>query len=176
MKRSHEIPDTTTRQVTRLFEDILATLPEGCASLKIEPEKGIDGFSVALIPSNEQSAEFGAMVLESGIYSAFFGRGSTFTTFECPWEIGLRRSDGLAEHMDVIRKMCLAVVAGRCEHRFERRSTRGVIHVSEKEVYQVGDVGIIGLIWPRRNLRAVQYAPYFLGAESHAQSFSRLSL
>ena len=176
MKQPNEVAGPTGNLVTGLFQHILDTLPTGCASLRIEPAKDPEIFSVSLIPSNERSAEFSATVIGDGLDSVDFGKKPTFTCFECPWEIGLSRSAGLDHQLDVIAKMCLAVIAGRCEHRFERRSTRGVIHVSEKEVYQVGDVGIIGLIWPRRNLRAVQYAPYFLGAESHAQSFSRLSL
>lgn len=176
MKRSHDIPDATGRQVTSLFEDILATLPESCASLKIEPAKGANGFSVTLIPSNERSAEFGAMVLEGCLYSAFFGKEPTFTDFECPWEIGLRRSAGLAQHLDVISKMCLAVIAGKCEHRFERCSNRGTICVSETEVYRVMDIRLLGWFRPRRSIQAVQYAPYFPGAENHGRSFPRLSL
>lgn len=176
MKLSHDIPDATGRRVTHLFDDILATLPDNCASLKIEPQKSFNGFSVALIPSNERSAEFGAVVMEGDLYSAFFGRGSTFTTFECPWEIGLRRSDGLAQHFDVIRKMCLAVIAGRCEHRFERRSVQGTISVSEKEGYRVGDIPLLGWLRPRRKVEVIQYAPYFPGAENHTRSFPRLSL
>jgi hypothetical protein len=176
MKQPNEVAGPTGSRVAGLFQHILDTLPIGCASLRIEPAKDPEIFSVSLIPSNERSAEFSATVTGDDLDSVGFGKKLTFTQFECPWEIGLPRSAGLDQHLDVIAKMCVAVIAGRSEHRFERRSTRGVIHVSEKEVYQVGDAGIIGLIWPRRNLRSVRYAPYFPGAESHAQSFSRLSL
>jgi hypothetical protein len=176
MKRSDNIRETTVRQVTSLFEDILATLPEGCASLKTEPQKRLDGFSVALVPANEQSAEFGAMVLEGSLYSAFFGRDPTFTDFECPWELGLRRSAGLADQLNVIGKMCIAVIAGKCEHRFERRSHRGTIFVSETEIYRVADIPLLGWLRLRREVEVKQYVPYFPGAENHSRSFPRLSL
>jgi hypothetical protein len=157
MKRSKKVTGTTERLVTGLFQDILESLPTGCASLRIQPTKDPQIFSVSLVPSNERSAEFGTMVSEDGIYSVFFGKKPTFTDFECPWEIGLPRSAGLDRHFDIIRKMCLAVIAGRCEHHFERRSTRGLIHVSEKEVYRVADIGIMRLLWPRRkNLQVVK--------------------
>lgn len=179
MKPPNEVVGSTRSPVTGLFQHILDTLPTGCAALTTEPTnlKSIRGFSVVLVPSNKHSAEFGAVVFEGELYSAFFGRGLVFTTFEAPWELNLLRSAGLDQQLDVLAKMCFAVIAGRCEHRFERRSTRGSIYVSEKEVYRVGDIGLMRLIWPRRNPQAaVQYAPYFPGAESHVQSFSRLSL
>jgi hypothetical protein len=176
MKRSDDNSKETGRHVTMLFEDILATLPESCASLEIQPQEGFNGFSVALIPSNKRSAEFGAMVLEGSLYTAFFGKAPTFTDFECPWELGLRRSSGLPPQLDVLRRMCLAVVAGKCEHRLERTSTRALIYVSETEIYQGGDSPLLGWLRPRRTIEAIHYAPYFPGAENHSQSFSRLSL
>jgi hypothetical protein len=138
--------------------------------------KDANDFSVALIPSNEQSAEFGAAVMGDSLYSVFFGRDPTFTDFECPWEIGLRRSSGLAPQLDVIRKMSIAVIAGKCEHRFERRSILGTISVSETERYRVRDIPLLGWLRPRRNVEAVRYAPYFPDAENHTRSFPRLSL
>jgi|SRR5208282_3381686 len=178
MKQTNEIAGSTGDLVTGLFQRILDSLPAGWALLRVEPSQRYrEIFSVSLVPSNERSAEFSATVLGDRLDSVDFGRKPTFTQFECPWEIGLPRSAGLDRQLDVVARMCLAVIAGRCEHRFERRSTRGSIYVSEKEVYRVGDTGLMWLIWPRRNPQpAVQYAPYFPGAESHVQSFSRLSL
>ena len=176
MKQPNEVAGPTGSRVAGLFQHILDTLPTGCASLRIEPAKDPEIFSVSLIPSNERSAEFSATVLGNRLDSVDFGKSPTFTHFECPWEIGLPRSAGLDQHLDVVAKMCLAVIAGRCEHRFERRSTRGVIYVSEKEVYRVADIGIMWLIRPRKNPYSLQYAPYFQSAESHAQSLSQLSL
>jgi hypothetical protein len=172
MKPSNEIQRLVETRVTVLFEDILATLPSGCASLRTERAKGAPGPAVVLVPSNKQSAEFGAMVMDRDLYSAFFGRGATFTTFECPWELNLSRSAGLDLQLEVLTKMCVAVIAGRCEHRFERYSTGGVICVSEKEIYRVRDL----YFWPRKNLEVVHYAPYYPGAESHTRPSPRLSL
>jgi hypothetical protein len=176
MKQPNRVADSTRNLVTGLFQQILDTLPTGCASLSVEPSKDPEIISVLLVPSSERSAKFGVVLMGERFDSVFFGRSPTYTHFECPWEIGLSRSAGLDQHLDVVSKMCLGVIAGKCEHRIERRWTRGVIHISEKEGYQVRDVGILRLIWPRRNLQAVQYEPYFPGAESQAQSSSRLSV
>jgi|SRR5580658_1702405 hypothetical protein len=169
--------DATQRQVVRLFEEVLSTLPANCASLELRtPPKEKDIEDVALVPTNEKSAEFGVTLIGGELYAVFFGRGTLSTTYECPWEIGLRRRDGLAEHLAVIEKMCLAVIAGRCTHRYQRLGIEGAIHVSERQAYRVRDVGLLRIFSPRRLVSAVQYAPYFPAAENHARTFSRLSL
>jgi hypothetical protein len=134
MKQPNQVEGRTVNLVKGLFQNILESLPAGCASLRVDPIKEADFFGMSLVPANERSAEFGAMAFGEGLYSLFFGKSPTFTNFECPWEINLPRSAGLDRQLDVLAKMCFAVIAGRCEHRFERRSTRGVIYVSEKEV------------------------------------------
>ncbi len=176
MKQPKDVGGSTRDQVMGLFQQILDILPAGCASLRVDPGKDADDFGVSVVPTNERSAEFGAMLFGSRLYSVDFGKEPTFTTFECPWEINLPRSAGLDRQLDVLAKMCLAVIAGRCEHRFERRSTRGVINVSEGEVYRVGDMHIGRLFRPRRNPEVLQYAPYYPGAATHRLSLSRSSL
>jgi len=167
----------TQRQVVRLFEDVLSTLPANCASLEHRtPPKEKDIEDVALVPTNEKSAEFGVILIGGELYAVFFGRGTLSTSYECPWEIGLRSRDWLAEHLAVIEKMCLAVIAGRCTHRYQRLGIEGAIDVSEREVYRVRDVGLLRILAPRRLLSAVQYAPYFPGAENHSRTFPKLSL
>jgi len=177
MKRSNDVQEKTNTQVTSLFERILVTLPTGCAVLTVERQKAPDGFfSVAIVPANEQSAEFAATVLGGDVYSTDFGRGQVFTTFEAPWELNLPRSATLDQQLDVVSKMCLAVIGGRCEHRFERRSTVGVIQVSEKEVYSVGDTSPLRLLLPRKNAEIRRYSPYCPGVENHILPFPRPSL
>jgi hypothetical protein len=166
MKQPNEVAGRTVNLVKGLFHNILESLPAGCASLRVDPIKEADFFGMSLVPANERSAEFGAIVFGDALYSVDFGRKPTFTCFECPWEINLPRSAGLDRQLDVLAKMCLAVTAGKCEHRFERRSTRGVIYVSEKEAYRVRDMHLMTLFRPRRNPRTLQYAPYFPGAET----------
>jgi len=177
MNRSTDMTDATQKQVMRLFEDVLSTLPTNCASLELRtPPKVKDIEDVALVPTNAKSAEFGVILIGGELYAAFFGRGTLSTTYECPWEIGLGRRDGLAEHLAVIEKMCLAVVPGRCTHRYQRRGIEGAIQVSEREVYRVRDVGLLRIFSLRRLLSVVQYAPCFPGAENHSRTFPKLSL
>ena len=168
MKQSNQVASPTGNLVNGLFQRIFESLPSGCASLRSEPAKDPEDFSVSLVPSNELSAAFSVMVLGDRLHTVDFGKKPTFTYFECPWDIGLPRSAGLDRQLDVLAKMCLAVIAGRCEHRFNRRSTEGVIYVSEKQVYRVGDINLMALFRPRRDSSAVQYAPYFPGAEAQA--------
>jgi len=172
MNQPIDTSSTVQKQLGRLFDDISATLPSRCAHIECKnPRKEI--IEMALVPGNEDSAEFGAIFLDGDLYAAFFGRGKLSTTYECPWEFNLRRSDGLEKQLAVIERMCLAVIAGRCEHRLGRLSIRGTINVSEQEVYQVTD---LPLFPPRRQRQLIQYAPYYPGAESHSRSFPKLSL
>lgn len=169
--------EATERQLVRLFQDILYTLPPNCASLRIKEapkDKGIR--DLAIVPANTRSAEFGVILMSGELYAAFFGPERLSTTYECPWEIGLSKRDGLAEHLAVIEKMCLAVIAGRCEHRYRRWGIEGVIHVSEEKIYRVSDVGLLRFFFPRRDPKIIQYAPYYPGAEKHSRSFPKLSL
>jgi hypothetical protein len=174
VNRLTNIAEVTEKQLVRLFEDVLSTLPPSCASLELKPaSKDKDIHELAIVPVNESSAEFGVILMSGDLYAAFFGRGKLSTTYECPWEIGLSRRDGLTEHLAVIEKMSLAVIAGRCEHLLGRMSIRGTIHVSEKEAYRVTDIPKFP---PRRERRIVQYDPYCPGAENHSRSFPRVSL
>jgi len=160
--------DPSIHPITVLFQNVLATLPTGCATLKRESIRGNPkDFTVALIPSNESSAEFGATMFGGELYSAHFGRGEIFTTYEAPWELKLPRSARLDQQLSALSKMCRAVIAGRCEHRLERRSTRGQIFVSETEIYRVADMGVGLLFRPRKNVEVTTYAPYYPGAECH---------
>ncbi|PYQ41948.1 MAG: hypothetical protein DMG99_09925 [Acidobacteria bacterium] len=84
-------------QVAQIFQEILATLPSGCASLlHIEEEEGKDHpAEVSLLPSNAASAPFGASFFSGRLYGAFFGRPPLITNYEAPWELNLRCSDDL---------------------------------------------------------------------------------
>ena len=160
------------KQVRRLFDNIAATLPLGCAQVECrQPREEI--VEMALVPKNEEAAEFGATFLDGDLYAAFFGRGKISTTFECPWDLHLRKSDGFHRQLAVLEKMCLAVIAGRCEHRLGRLSIRGTIYVGEREVYGVRDLPIFH---PRRQRQLIQYAPYHPSAERHSANFPKLSL
>jgi len=69
--------------------------------------------------------------------------------------------------------MCLAVIAGKCEHRLGLMSVRGTIIVGAQEVYRVTDLPVFH---PRRLRQLIQYAPYYPGAEGHSTTVPRLSL
>jgi hypothetical protein len=170
-----ESASETETQVTLLFEDVLARLPPGCARLG---RRKTDNYvhELALVPASDRSAEFGVIFMDGKLYAAFFGCERQSTTYESPWEIGLRRRDGLDKQLAIIERMCLAVVAGRCEHRYRRVGIEGVIHVSDNEVYRVTDVGLLRILFPRHASEVVLYAPCFPGAENLSRSFSKVSI
>jgi hypothetical protein len=169
------IPHSAESQVVRLFKDILATLRAGCAHAESKnPRKGIT--DVAFVPTNDRAAKFGAVFFDEDLYAVFFGGAKRLSQYESPWEIKLKRSDGSDKQLAVIERMCLAVIAGRCEHRVKRWGVQGTIKVSEKEVYSITDLGILEILRPHRSTEVVKYEPYYPGAESHSRSFPKLSL
>ena len=176
MTHADDLKDVTARQVVRLFADIHATLPAGCAQLVSGPTRDNFGLHVAISPSNELSAEVGATLMGGGIYSADFGKAPTFTTFEFPWEVGLSRKAGLNEQLEALEKICLAVIAGNCEHRRGRLGTLGAVFVSETQTFRVTDYPLLAIFLWRHDLRVRRYAPYYEGAATHSRSFPRLSL
>ncbi len=156
MSQSINTVSDVQKQVRRLFDNIAATLPLGCAHVEHKQSRK-EIVEMALVPKNEQAAEFGAIFLDGDLYAAFFGRGKISTTYECPWDLHLRQSDGFHKQLAVMEKMCLAVIAGKCEHRLGRLSIRGTIYVGGQEVYGVRDLPIFH---PRRQRQLIQYAPY----------------
>lgn len=172
MNQTLDIFGPAQTRVGRLFDDALATLPSGCAQVECRKPRN-EILEMALVPGNERSAEFGAIFLDQELYAAFFGRGKLFTTYECPWEFNLRRSDGFEKQLAVLEKMCLAVIAGRCEHRLGRWTTRGTIYVDEQEVFRVTDLLTFRLQRPRL---LIQYAPYYSVDQNHSATFPKLSV
>ncbi len=155
------IPTTNDRaeptQVARMFEEVLATLPYGCASVE-QKEEGKDApAEVSIIPSNPAAAQFGAMFFGGKLYAAFFGREPFFTTYEAPWELNLCRRDGFDKELGALKKMCEAVVAGRCEHRVTLFRLVGVISAYDGSVFHVGDIPVFH---PRRLRATIIYEPY----------------
>jgi hypothetical protein len=78
-----------------------------------------------------------------------------YTTFELPWEGGLPNDASFDLLLERAKEMCLAVVAGRCEHRFGFLGIRGTIRVDETKTYRVTDYFHL-----RLNPKVVRYAPY----------------
>jgi len=176
MTHTDAVKDATVRQVKRLLEDIHATLPAGCAELRSRPTIDNFGFEISIIPANEQCAEVGATIVGGDLYSADFGKAPTFTTFEFPWEVGLSRKSGLDEQLEALKKICLAVIAGNCEHRHGRLGTLGAVFANETEAFRVTDYYPLAIFRRRVGPEVTRYAPYYEGAATHSQSFPRLSL
>jgi hypothetical protein len=166
MTKPDGIKNEIAHKVAQLLEGIRGTLPTGCAELVSRPMSDNFGLDVALIPSNEGSAEVGCMIIGDELYSAFFGKAPTFTTFEFPWEVGLSRKSELDEQLEAFRVMCMAVVAGNCEHRRGRFGTSGTIFVTETKVFRVTNYPILAFFQKRRNPTVMRYAPYREGAST----------
>src|SRR5207344_1107106 len=97
--------------------------------------------------SNGTSAQFGEMFLDGRLYGAFFGHEPFFTTYECPWELKLGLHDGFDKQLEALKKMCEAVIAGRCEHRVTRFTLVGTITAGDSGTFRVVNIPIFH---PRR--------------------------
>jgi hypothetical protein len=157
MERGIVKGETDADQIVRFFEEILSKLPSGACSLRRKDKDRRSCAEVALIPTNESSAEFGAMFHDEKLYGTFFGRDRFFTTYEVPWELKLELSDGIGKQLAALNDMCQAVIAGMCEHRVTKFSVLGVIRPSAENVYRVWNLGI----HPRRQRMAILYSPYY---------------
>ena len=160
-------------QVARMFEEIVATLPPGCATLRCKEEGEKAPAEVAILPVNEGSAEFGAMFFGRRLYGAFFGREPLWTTYEAPWELNLDRRDGVEKQLAALRKMCEAVVAGRCEHLVTMFSLLGTIRAADGSVFRVCD---LPCFHPRRLRERIVYEPYDRDFETDARLTGRQSV
>lgn len=155
MIQSAQTSGTAEAQVLHLFEGIVKALPADCVTLTRSEGKYFT--DIVLQPANRESAEFGVLIDEPNLYAVFFGRSKFFTQFECPWEIKLGRSDGLDRELSTLEKMCLAVIAGRCEHRRGHLSVRGTIYAAQKDIYRVTDLPKFPF---KRRVELIRYAPY----------------
>jgi hypothetical protein len=152
MSLSDAFIDENGKRVVRLFEEILSDLPAGVAVL--EARRALDGSGtiVSLTPSCKTAATFTAHT-DDRLNLIDIGMG--YTTFELPWEGGLPNDASFDLLLERAKEMCLAVVAGRCEHRFGFLGIRGTIRVDETKTYRVTDYFHL-----RLNPKVVRYAPY----------------
>lgn len=150
-------------QVAKVFAEILSALPSGCASLQWKEEGKEAPEEVSVLPSNAASAQFGAIFFGGSLYGAFFGREPFLTTYEAPSELHLSRRDGFDKHLGRLKKMCEAVVAGRCDHRVGLFSITGTIAVSDESPLRVVD---LPMFHPRRVRTRIIYEPYDRRVES----------
>jgi hypothetical protein len=122
-----------------------------------------------MIPFNGASAQFGAMFFGGALYGAFFGREPFLTTYEAPWELHLGRRDGFDKHLGALKKMCEAVVAGRCDHRIGIFSITGTITARDGSLFRVVD---LPMFHPRRVPTRIIYEAYDRKSESPSRSSS----
>ncbi len=133
-------------RLLKLFEELLDGLPEGTATLRSKRTKNDDGTIIWLTPANKCAAEFGAHSEDGGLslIDVFFGSG---TTFELDGDV--------EELLELVRRLGLAVISGRCEQRFGFLGVRGKIQLDGGRVYRCSDY-----FHPRLYPTTVRYEPY----------------
>jgi hypothetical protein len=133
-------------RLLKLFQELLDGLPERTATLESKRTHKDDGTIIRLVPTNLRAAQFGAHI-EDGVPSlidVFFGSG---TAFELDGNV-----DELSE---LVRRLGLAVISGRCEQRFGFLAVRGKILLDGGKVYRCTDY-----FHPRLYPKTVHYEPY----------------
>ena len=153
MTMSVTIPDADGKRVLQVFEEILATLPEGTARVEVRRTQDDTATVITLKPSNKKSSSL-SVHREDGGGECVDVSLAGLTTLEFPWEAHLPKSPSFDLVLEKIRKICLAVVAGHCEHRFGFLGIRGTIRVGE-EVYRCTH-----FFYPRLRPKTVHYEPY----------------
>jgi hypothetical protein len=138
--------DESTR-VLKLFQGLLGSIPQGAATLESKRTKNDDGTIIWLTPANKHAAEFGAHTEDGGLFlvDVFFGSGTTF-------ELENGDFDGLLE---LVRRLGLAVISGKCEERFGFLGVRGEIQMDGEKSYRCTHY-----FYPRLYPKIVRYEPY----------------
>jgi hypothetical protein len=135
-------------RVVRLFEELLSGLPQGTATLESKRTKNDDGTIIWLTPANKHAAEFGAHTEDGGLslIDVFFGSGATFEL----------QNGNVDELLELVRRLGLAVISGKCEERFGFVGVRGKIRVDGGKVFRGTDY-----FHPRLYPKTVRYDPYY---------------
>ncbi len=133
-------------RLLKLFQELLDSLPEGTATLGSKRTKNDDGTILWLTPTNKCAAELGAHSEDGGLslIDVFFGSG---TTFELNGDVD--------ELLELVRRLGLAVISGRCEERFGFLGVRGKIQMDGGKVYRCTHY-----FHPRLYPKTVRYEPY----------------
>ena len=149
-----KISDRNVDRLIGLFQELLATLPPGAATLNSKRTERDDGTIVWLKPAREKAAEFTAHV-EDGNRSLIDLTFGTGTTFELPLESRLPHDATFDMMLEAVREMGLATIAGRCGEYFGFIGIRGTIEVSEGNVLRSSR-----FFYPRVIPKLVRYEPY----------------
>lgn len=138
------------REISQLFERLIAELPPGTATLNITPVSKGRGTVVEILPANPRAADFGVHCDECDIFSFSFGK---LSGWEWPYERRYRYDEKstLAE----VEEMSRAIIAGDCEEIRRWFSRTGRIFV-EGYTYKMTDLPKI----PRSPFGTIRYAPY----------------
>ncbi len=132
-------------RLLKLFQELLDSLPEGTATLESKRTQNDDGTIIRLAPSNPRAAQFGAHTEYTGFIDVFFGSGTTFE---------LENRD-VNELLDLVRRLGLAVISGKCEQRFGFLGIRGQIQLDGERGYRCTHY-----FYPRLFPKTVRYEPY----------------
>jgi hypothetical protein len=133
-------------RLLKLFEELFHGLPEGTATLKSKRTPNDDGTIIQPVPTNPRAAQFGAHTEDGGfLIDVFFGSGTTFE---------LEKRD-VTELLELVRRLGLAVISGRCEQRFGFLGVRGKIRLDGEPGYRCTDY-----FHPRLYPKTVSYEPY----------------
>lgn len=96
-------------ELLALFEQLVNSLPQGCASISVNPLTGGMDFALDLVPGNPNAAAIGAAIHEGAVIYLYFGHGAVF---EVP-DTGRRYTSFPC--LDEVRALCSAVMAGKFE-------------------------------------------------------------
>jgi hypothetical protein len=134
-------------RLLKLFQELLDRLPEGTATLESKRTQNDDGTIIRLVPTNPRAAQFGAHTEDGGLFliDVFFGSGTTFE---------LENRD-VGKLLELVRRLGLAVISGRCEQRFGFLGVRGKIRLDGAPGYRCTHY-----FYPRLYPKTVRYEPY----------------
>jgi hypothetical protein len=146
--------DENANRLTRVFQELLDTLPPGAAVLGSNRTKNDDGTIVWLKPARKHAAEFRAHIDDgyNNLIDVSFGAS---TTFELPSESRLPDDASFDMLLEAVRAMGLATMAGRCREYFGFMGIRGTIEVSEGNALRCSS-----FFHPRLLPKLVRYEPY----------------
>lgn len=144
--------------VVALFRQLAESVPEGSASLRIEPnpEPVLGGTRIELIPAVSNAARIIAVVLNRGVVYLTFGRATTL-------EVQVERGKSPADLVEDIRVLCEAIIEGNFEEDVWLEGSRAFKCVGKVDVGgRVITIRHRGSFHPfgRTNKEHIDYSPF----------------